>query len=167
MERKYATGLRNIAITAATGLALLVGVAGTSGCNSISRDLNRTERLDRQLDKQNKLEHEIYEFANKLSRKMPKDFVESKSYRGLIYHDKSLEVSKGDELYLEGWPKSGDGRFVEVSPDRNLRVCYWDYNEIKLFTEGKIKAADMKKIKGFGYSKNNNEEKIEITGSQT
>jgi len=55
MERKYATGLRNVAITAATSLSFLVGRAGLCGCESSSRDLNRTEKPEKVYNPTNSL----------------------------------------------------------------------------------------------------------------
>lgn len=46
-QSKYQSKLRKAVIVTATGLALLVGSAGLSGCNSTLRELNRTEKLDK------------------------------------------------------------------------------------------------------------------------
>lgn len=188
--------LKDKLIVGTTSLVLIVGgAANLTGCTSISRDLNKTEQLDRKIDLKQE-EQEVYEFADKLSRKIPEDFVKSRSgSQGWIYHDKSLEVSKGDDVdsllegalegIAEGFEKveglsaisielNGDlfsgwpksGEGRAISyTEGNLSVGYCDCNEMKLVEEEKIKPADMKKTKGFCYIKDNDEEKMGISNN--
>ena len=101
-----------------TGLLFLPISSLACNMQNVAIPESKAETQDAGETLDNRVEREVYNFADELSRKMPEDFVCQEFNNQLFYHDKKLKIEGG-------LPVEGSGRYVITDNNGVVSLGEW------------------------------------------